>query len=63
MSGFQLQIAGVISGSGNVKKETREEIEKLLVEYIYRTSAVDLRKKKGGYLCGCGSETGLFEYH
>lgn len=47
LSGFSTAtISRVISGSDNVKKETREEIEKLLVEYHYRTNAIDLRKKR-----------------
>lgn len=47
MSGFSTAtISRVISGSGSVKKETREAIEKLLVENNYRTNAMDLRKKR-----------------
>lgn len=47
LSGFSTAtISRVISGSGNVKKETREAIEKLLVEYNYRTNVMDLRKKR-----------------
>lgn len=38
-------ISRVISGGGSVKKETREAIEKLLVEYNYRTNAMEIRKK------------------
>lgn len=38
-------ISRVISGNGNVKKETKEAIEKLLVEYNYRTNAMELRNK------------------
>ena len=38
-------ISRVISGTGSVKKETKEAIEKLLVEYNYRTNAMEIRKK------------------
>lgn len=38
-------ISRVISGNGKVKKETKEAIEKLLVEYNYRTNAMEIRKK------------------
>ena len=38
-------ISRVISGSGHVKKETKEAVEKLLVEYNYRTNAMELRNK------------------
>lgn len=47
MSGFSTAtISRVISGSGSVKKETREAIEKLLVENNYRTNAMELRKQR-----------------
>lgn len=47
LSGFSTAtISRVLSGSDNVKKETREEIEKLLIEYNYRTNAIDLRQRK-----------------
>lgn len=47
LSGYSTAtISRVISGRGNVKKETKEAIEKLLVEYNYRTNAVELRQKK-----------------
>lgn len=37
-------ISRVILNKGNVKESTRKEIEKLLLEYDYRTSIMDLRK-------------------
>lgn len=46
LSGYSTAtISRVISGSGHVKKETREAIEKLLVEYHYRTNAMEIRQK------------------
>ncbi|MBE5997111.1 MAG: LacI family transcriptional regulator [Lachnospiraceae bacterium] len=45
ISGYsQSTISRVLSGQGKVKKETREEIERLLNEYQYRTNVMDLRE-------------------
>ncbi len=41
-------ISRVISGAENVKPETREAIEKLLMEYNYRTNVMELRQRRTG---------------
>ena len=47
MSGFSTAtISRVISNKGNVKQETREAIEKLLIEQNYRTNVMELRHEK-----------------
>lgn len=46
LSGFSTAtISRVISGKGNVKEETKKKIEELLIEYNYRTNAMEIRKK------------------
>lgn len=47
ISGFSCAtISRVISNKGNVKAETREAIEKLLVEHNYRTNIMELRSSE-----------------
>ena len=44
LSGYSpATISRVIANKGNVKKDTREAIERLLVEYDYRTNIMELR--------------------
>lgn len=46
LSGFSTAtISRVITDQGNVKKETKEAIEKLLIEYNYRTNVMDIKRK------------------
>ncbi len=46
ISGFSTAtISRVIAGKDNVKKETREAIEKLLLEHNYRINIMDIRNK------------------
>lgn len=45
LSGYSpATISRVITNKGNVKEETRIEIQRLLAEYDYRTSVSDMRK-------------------
>lgn len=47
ISGYSIStISRVVSNKGNVKKETQEDIERLLDEYHYRTSIMELRNQR-----------------
>jgi DNA-binding LacI/PurR family transcriptional regulator len=47
ISGYSCStISRVITNKGNVNKETKEAIEKLLIEYNYRNNIIELRKSK-----------------
>ena len=39
-------ISRVLSNKGNVKDETREAIEKLLIEHNYRTNVMEIRSSE-----------------
>lgn len=47
MSGYSAStISRVIANKGNVKEETRKEIERLIIEQNYRTNVMDLRSSE-----------------
>ena len=47
ISGYSITtISRVITNKGNVKKETKEAVKKLLVQYNYRTNVMDFLKSE-----------------